>query len=353
MSKIRKLYVLLIIMSVLVCLYGVYQRIRVEKEYNRYEMVMGLQDIKIFASEGGRDLIDVLKTFKKIGIHTVIVDEASIESLRENERYRLRTEYHGPDIHLQAEPELLKFIEDGIKRTIKDDRKIYYASPDVLVIEGRLSDINSIKKTNNLPEEKVSEIEKMGLGYLEQELHFLKKLQIRYALRPSFSPKLQDGKKTIDAFFAAVSKHNPNQNFILFGGKKILGGPENLAYLQEMTERFHMIPIIIENGQQDGNIDIAGVRDLVRSMDYRTVRLFSTWPFIQKRYDYGISGHHEGQEIVNTYYRAITERNIRIIYFRLFVTPGEEYVTDLNIYQQRLAELRERLDYFYGIKPVV
>ena len=44
-------------------------------------------------------------------------------------------------------------------------------------------------------------------------------------------------------------------------------------------------------------------------MDYNTVRVFSMWDYVQ--YRYGYYGYEGTEEIVNTLFRAIVERNIR------------------------------------------
>lgn len=113
-----------------------------------------------------------------------------------------------------------------------------------------------------------------------------------------------------------------------------------------------LIPVAIETSEQDGNIDLKGLRALTQKMDYQTTRLFSTLTYIQDRYDYGIAGHNQGQEIMNSYYRAISERNIRVIYFRAFHYKGGHLITDMSIYKQRFEELNSRLDKFYGITPI-
>lgn len=352
MSKIKRFYLLLIVVSVLMTSYGVCKRMFVEKDYDRYEMYIALQDLKMFASRENKDLLEVTRNFLNAGMHTVIIEEATIESLKQSEEYQLGVTYSGLNLNLHADRELLAFIERGIKRTIKDDRKIYYKDEHTLVIEGRLSDLINVNVSSqaNL---KISGVEKLGLGYIEEELEMLKHAGIRFALRPMYDPKLQDGAKAIDVYFSYVAKYSPDQGVVLFGGSDILGGEENIAYLREKLEQSQLVPVVVENAQQDGNFQPDGLLPLIKSMDFKTIRLFSTWLFIQNRYDYRIAGHHHGEEIINTYYRAITERNVRLIYFRFFLTSGNEPVTDMDIYQKRFSELEHRLYRNYGILPVI
>lgn len=352
MSKIKQIYLSLIILSVLISLIGVYQRYSVEKEYDRYEVLVSLQDLKLAASLQDRPLIEVANDFLNAGIHTVVVDEATVENLRQSEEYKLGVTYSGLDINLHADRQVLGFIEAGLRRTLKDGRNIFYSDERTLTVEGRLADLSSTS-TQNQPGLKSSDIEKMGLGFPEPELQKLKDAGIRFILRPTYQPELQDGRKAIDAYFDYIANYAPDQRILFVSGKNMLGGSQNTSYLREKMDAFRMIPVVIENGQQDGNFSTAGLLPLIKSMDFQAIRMFSTWAFIQNRYDYGIAGHREGQEIINTYYRAITERNIRLIYFRFFLTPKSEYVMDVEIYRKRLGELEHRLEKNYGITPVV
>lgn len=90
-----------------------------------------------------------------------------------------------------------------------------------------------------------------------------------------------------------------------------------------------------------GQIEQADIVALTRDLDYHAVRAFSVLPYIQKRYQFY---NYEGaEEIENTLYRAVTERNIRMIYFKPFKFDDRSYVTDLTEYQKTFKSLEARL----------
>lgn len=337
MSKIKKLYIFLIFISVLICMYGVYRRFETEKVYNRYEVLMGLDDIRTLAFVQGRDYIDVAKDFQSMGVSAIIVDELTVDNISKEHSYDVSTRYIGYGLVFEGDERILDIIGEAIKNTIKDDRKIERTDAHQLILEGMPLDF------------KGDSIDKMGIGYDESVLGELSSNGINIVLRPNYIAKYQDGVKAIDRYFELVAKYAPNQRTVLFGSE-ILGDAGDVNYLQQNLDKFEMIPIFVENATQDGNYSVKRLPELIKNMNYRSVRLISTLEFIQKRYDYGIAGHHEGQEIINTYYRAITERNIRAVYFRPFMTSDDRYVSDMNIYRDRLAELSDRLERHYGIK---
>lgn len=361
MYKEKKIYIYFIIIAFTASLFAMYQRVKFENHYKTYETVMESSDIKAIASIQNKDYIDVSKDFLGVGVNAIVVFENTIDSLKSNPNFKLSTTYSGLDLNVKGSKDALSYIEKTIKQTIKDDRKIYYEDENTLVIEGKLSDFgyntsqilrDFTGKRLALEDNRASIIEYMGLGFFDDELKKYNENNINITLRPVFSSLVQDGKKSIDRYMKFVSKYSPKQKIIILGSDEILGGEENIDYLQKSMEQNNLYPIAIETSLQDGNIDLKGLRALIQNMNYQATRLFSTLSYIQERYDYAIAGHHEGQEIMNTYYRAITERNIRVIYFRPFHYKEGAVITDMNLYKKRFDELNARLYKFYGIKPV-
>jgi hypothetical protein len=122
-------------------------------------------------------------------------------------------------------------------------------------------------------------------------------------------------------------------------------------FSQEMQERNFTLALI-EAGTQREHIVQKGMFTLLNDVDNKAVRLFSVWPYIQERYQY--YNYDGGQEIGNALYRAGTERNIRIFYFKPFKWAKESYVTDLDEYSPIFEDLTTRLgwhDLSWGSDP--
>ena len=77
----------------------------------------------------------------------------------------------------------------------------------------------------------------MGLGFFDDELKKYNENNINITLRPVFSSLVQDGKKSIDRYMKFVSKYSPKQKIIILGSDEILGGEENIDYLQKSMEQ--------------------------------------------------------------------------------------------------------------------
>ena len=71
---------------------------------------------------------------------------------------------------------------------------------------------------------------------------------------------------------------------------------------------------LIESSTQREHLEQKGLDDLVEDSGYRALRAFTMWDYIRERNKFY---NYEGaRRIENTMFRAITERNIRVIYFQ-------------------------------------
>jgi len=109
---------------------------------------------------------------------------------------------------------------------------------------------------------------------------------------------------------------------------------------------------VFEENDQSGNLDWEGFPELLEQTGYRGVRLFNEWPYIQNRYAY--CGYEGPEEITNSLFRAIAERNCKIIYLTMILEPDNDvsvdadenawtYITDPADYEKMLGDLETRL----------
>jgi len=142
------------------------------------------------------------------------------------------------------------------------------------------------------------------------------------------------------------------QNSPLLLTQETPGYPSDVESFAKLMESRNFTLALIEAATQREHINQAGMFQLLNEADYEAIRLFSVWPYIQERYQY--YQYDGGQEIGNALYRAATERNIRILYFKPFKWSKETYVTDLDEYGPIFDDLTNRLawhDLQWGESP--
>jgi hypothetical protein len=128
----------------------------------------------------------------------------------------------------------------------------------------------------------------------------------------------------------------------------IVGGPvyglegENDASFNYLKSHATSL-CLIEASDQLGNMKADGLFALSERFGDRAVRTYSVWDYIQYRYAY--FGYDGPQEIQNTLYRAVTERNIRMIYYKPMKQTDESYlyITDPDDYAMVWNDLEARL----------
>ncbi len=358
--KIERILAIFLALGLIASSFILFDRMNVEKGYKNYEISLDYTEMLRFSSEAEHDISKSLRDFKDAGVASVNIGEATINSLKQNENYKIRTSFEGYDLVIQGEKEGLAFIEKGLKEVLKEKRQMSYRDDNTLVIQGKPKDMAFDStvvrdfvgdKIGSSTIGQASKLEYAGLGFIDDEIKTAKSSGLNVLLRPVYVGDVQDAKKSIDRFIANIDKWDINQSYVMFAGEQVIGSDEQLDYLAKTLYDRDIAVAMIEASVQREHLETVGLEQLVEKMDYKAIRAFTTWQFIQKRFDYGIPMHHNGEEIVNTFYRAITERNIRLIYLKPFIMPNSKAVTDMKIYKDRLDDLQQRLEKTHNIKP--
>ncbi len=359
--KINKILAGIMLIGVLAAAFLALGRLQTENAYKNYEITMDLEEIKKIAAVEGKTLEQSLSDWKRVGIDSVTIAEASIDSLRWNNDFKVRVSYEGYDVVVEATKEGIDFVEKGLREALLEGRSFSRRSDTTLVLEGIASDFAfKYEVVRDFLEKKIgtdkvgemSKLELIGLGYVPAELEAVKASGLAIQLRPTYSAGVQAAERSIDRFVAAVKEHS-GQSYAIFLGDTILGTDVAPEYMAEQLRQNGIAVGMIETSVQREHLEQAGLEELVRAVGYQAVRVFSTWNYIQRRYDYGLPLHHHGQEIISTFYRAITERNIRVIFFKPFIDPKNDLVSDYDIYRSRFADLERRLSAFpHNIKNI-
>ena len=143
--------------------------------------------------------------------------------------------------------------------------------------------------------------------------------------------------------------------YFMNSGDELIGyesaeGRELLAqYLRESGASLAMV----EQNDQSQNITWPGTVELLNSIDYHGIRVFNEWGYIQNRYAY--CGYTGPEEITNSFFRAIVERNCKVIWLKMILEPDNDvswdadqtewtYITDPTAYEKMILDLDARLE---------
>jgi hypothetical protein len=378
--KVDKIVLLLICLSLIVGLYTIYQRVEIEKEYKTAEIVLDYNEMKKFANSSNNDLSYWLRKFKEFGAESVAIQEETIKllieagySLRAEIVSELIKEYKWQDgyskkiveaisentidpvdvIVTTEDEELFSYIVSGLEERYADDFFETYTFDNVyyIVLNGIVDDIyyTDLEKVNNLAGKGVYEVSRVadsrllniGIGYDSKKISMAKEAGLDVILRPINFPAYNE--KLADAYKAANERYNLKPRIYLVHGKEVLGYPDNEDKMLNYIKEENIAIALIESGTQREHLEQEGLDNLVQNSGYQALRAFTMWDFIRERNKYY---NYEGaEEIENTMFRAVTERNIRVIYFKPFFEEKDstKYLTDEAEYERTLKSLENRL----------
>ena len=380
LKKVDKIVLILICLTLIVGLYTIYQRIEIEKQYKTTEIVLDYNEMKRFADSSNNDLSYWMRKFKELGAESVAIQEETIKllieagySLRAEIVSELIKEYKWQEDYSQEiaaaiseneitpvdvivtteDEEIYSYIVSGLKERYADELYKTYIFDNVyyIVLKGIVDDVyyTEIEKIINLAGKGVYEVSRvadsrllnMGIGYDPEKISMAKEAGLDVVLRPINFPASNE--KLADAYKAANERYGLQPRIYLVHGKEVLGYPNNENKLLNYIKEENIAIALIESATQREHLEQEGLDELVEDSGYQALRAFTMWDFIRERNRYY---NYEGaEEIENTLFRAVTERNIRVIYFKPFFEEKDstKFLTDEDEYERTFSSLENRL----------
>lgn len=378
-SNFNKAAVILVVLCLLIGLYTGFQRMKVEEDYKTIEISLDYEEMVKFTDSTDGDLKFWLNKFKSLGAQSVTIQEETINTLIKK-GYDIKTfivselskslywEKEFPiklvnDIKTEnlsnndaiirvGDKATYDYILDGLSLRYPDEFYSTYEDEDInyIVLSGIVDDIyyGATTKLYNVFGEAVNETKQVedsrlfniGIGYSEEKINLAKECGLDVILRPLNYARYTE--KLVEAYEAELQKYGLSPRLYIVNGKEVLAYPNNTIDLEEYLRENNAMPVLIEASNQRENIEQKGIVELVTNLDYKTVRGFTMWDWIRQRYKaYGYEG---AEEIENSIYRAVTERNIRFVLFKPFYEGTDKYLTDVNEYERTFTSLNERLE---------
>jgi len=186
-------------------------------------------------------------------------------------------------------------------------------------------------------------LDRIGIGFDPEKIEAVRKGGLEVLPRPINNPL--NPKLALKAFEEDFLSYDFETTYIIYSGQEVIGydGEEvmSLDRLIQTLDRLGLSTSLIEAGNQLGHVETRGGEYVAENSHYKAVRVFPVVRYIQKRI--GIYNYAGSEEIENTLYRAITERNIRSIYMRPFLENDRVYLTDRVEYERMFTSLENRI----------
>ncbi len=359
-------------------------RSKAERADKTYDIVIDYDEVAALAEQSDMDTVHWLGEFKKMGISKVGLAEESIMSLSENpdisvngivfDELRKRADWRKDyprefldiaenagltrfDVIVSAHgKEIADFLVNALENRIDEKKLNIYvgadgesafahikSDPNTTLYTGKYKYMNSKKGGFTERIDIVSsKIMYISMGFLPEKIENIKAAGGTIVPR-TYSYNRWNGKKFGEAVIREYERYGINPEYLIAGGEAVFGNDGDMNMARDYVIKHGVKVGLIENTTQRQNIVQNGILEAVRDSDYNAVRIFTVWNYIQNRYQY--YGYPGAEEIENTLFRAVTERNVRLIYFKPFMETKNlhAYVTDPAEYERTLTRLHERL----------
>ena len=366
--KKDRLLVLLALLGLLASLVPIVNRVQTEESNKYYDYVLDYASLRSMARQSSQTEDEWLDLFRSLGVDKVALSEASALNLHDNaaipvhamtvkkaaESYGWENNYPAEVVSWLSES---TDVSDAIIWT--ETAAAYEWMLDAFnarfenfeaktYLEGEHGFIFIQQQENGMKGEKLLDLR---LGIWPGTVELIERHGYQIVPR-TVTQKDMNGTKFAEAYIDVLKHYNApyfmNNGDELVGYESDEGWDLLVQYLNESGASVAMM----EQNDQSQNQTWPGIEDLLNETGYRGIRVFNEWAYIQNRYQY--CGYEGPEEITNTFFRAIAERNCKVIFLKMILEPDTDvswdadekewvYITDPAEYEKLLADLDTRL----------
>ncbi|MFT9497299.1 DUF5693 family protein [Anaerosolibacter sp.] len=377
--KKNSIILMILALGLIVSSLSAFERVAVEGQNKTVDITVDYLEVEKLAKQSDQDVKWWLGQFKDMGISSVALNEESFETLSAEKKpihfdvvgnileeldWQDKYPKHVADYLSTGDIDHYDFVvttnDQGLFQFIKnalelryDPKKIKIFAEDnryVFVLDGDIKDALYTQKRTLIDQESKpykeetllfgSQLMRLSLGLDTEKVDIVKESGLEVLPRP-YNYQDWSGDHYVKAVLEDYKRFGISPKYMVFGGKQVLGYPDAVEITESYMKKNDIKLGLIESTVQREHIKQDGLEELARSLEYNSIRIFSVPPYIQKRFKFY---NYEGaEEIENTLYRGITERNIRMIYFRPFMKDDRVYVTDVEEYEKTFDQLKARI----------
>lgn len=308
-KQMKKGLWIILIISLLLSIPGIYERHVVETKNTNYELVVPFASVDEIANGTEMTIKEVLTGLKENGLQAVSFEPETVQSLIKKGMVTVVTSermaemaYFNPKyevVNLQREG-LYIFIDESNELT----NAIKAAFPQENIIRGTVDD-----KEFFFVEGKQDTIYKTPIGYVDSMIDMTKEVGLNVVIRVSNSASANAS----TLYNEAIELAKENNSNILFAGVEVVGFPsaENIkAFSNELKENnLGIYTIEFTN--------LKGVATAAKAVDYNVIRLHSVNMNV-----------YDVEQSIERSVRAIKERNFRSIFITADTTVNGQVAYD-------------------------
>lgn len=342
----KKILLVIFIMALFVSLLGVYGRYKIDNSSNGVELIMDYQALASL----DRDEKEFLGELKEAGLTSVAVFPDTIKKLVNTNRINLikGNELIRAGVISGRTNPLMNSFE------ISRDSAVLYIDNSSL-IKGFLDRLPSWQKEYGVDyllagdellvffEEWHDKYLSLGIGFEEGLITEIRKTGLKIV------PRIGNNKLTNEEQRALLAYYSPR--YLIFNGTEVTGYQEGSKEGLRETANLMLDNDIIFGMIEPFIARQLGAASLAHLLDYRLLRVHS----IQQSEMDSKQDKYSLDNIVNRYYRAVKERNVRLLYLKPFLKEKdnkkpeqltEEFIASLSVRLKKAGYLPGQADLY-------
>ena len=381
-TRENRILLALLAAAVLVSLAVIAGRWRVEAENKTYDVILDYNELELLAQQSEEDVSWWLEQFRDMGITRVGLTEESLISLMESSPLSVTatmmdtvmqdadwresypeafvaavTDYGFDrfDVVVETSGQVATdFVTEAVAQRfhpedvvlVEQEEDAYILLNGVVNDTLYLSDFSYVdtfeKGFAERSEIVASKLMYISLGLMPEKVETIQSLGMEIVPR-TICYNGHNDTRYAQAVVAGYERYGIEPTYIIAGGEAVIGFDDEDEFALSYIKDNGITLGLIETNVQRENILQSGVDAITAATDYNAVRVFSVWDYIQYRYAY--YGYEGAEEVENTLFRAIVERNIRVIYFKPVKQTDNSfaYITDVEVYRDLFSGLNDRL----------
>ena len=381
-TRENRILLALLAAAVLVSLAVIAGRWRVEAENKTYDVILDYNELELLAQQSEEDVSWWLEQFRDMGITRVGLTEESLISLMESSPLSVTatmmdtvmqdadwresypeafvaavTDYGFDrfDVVVETSGQVATdFVTEAVAQRfhpedvvlVEQEEEAYILLNGVVNDTLYLSDFSYVdtfeKGFAERSEIVASKLMYISLGLMPEKVETIQSMGMEIVPR-TICYNGHNDTRYAQAVVAGYERYGIEPTYIIAGGEAVIGFDDEDEFALSYIKDNGITLGLIETNVQRENILQSGVDTITAATDYNAVRVFSVWDYIQYRYAY--YGYEGAEEVENTLFRAIVERNIRVIYFKPVKQTDNSfaYITDVEVYRDLFSGLNDRL----------
>ena len=366
--KTNRILVILALIGLLSALVPLVSRVQAEEDNKYYDIILDYSSLRAMARQSSQTEDEWLDLFRSLGVDKVALGEASAMDLSQSAAIPVHTmtvkkamESYGWETNYPAEvAQWLRESSDVSDSIICTDTAAAYewvlsayeerfeGFEARTCLDGENGFIFLQQQKNGMKGEKLLEL---CLGIWPDTAEMMERHGYQIIPR-TVTQKDMNGTRFAESYIKVLEHYNAP--YFMNSGEELVGyeSEEGWDMLKQYLVDSGAGVGMFEQNDQSQNLVWPDIEELLNDTGYRGIRVFNEWAYIQNRYQY--CGYEGPEEITNTFFRAIAERNCKVIFMKMILEPDNDvswgadeeewtYVTDPADYEQMLTDLDARL----------